>query len=62
MPSRKILALYKELGGTIITIGSDAHTQQYVGNHIEEVKAELKTMGFQYFHTFDAMKPIAHPL
>ncbi len=62
MPSRNILALYKELGGTILTIGSDAHTQQYVGNHIEEVKAELKTIGFQYFHTFDAMKPIAHSL
>lgn len=61
-PSRDILRLYHELGGTIVTIGSDAHTKQYVGNRIEDVKRELKEMGFTHFHTFEAMKPIAHEL
>lgn len=62
MPSRQILKLYHDLGGTIITIGSDAHQKQYVANQIELVKKELKDIGFTHFHTFDKMRPIAHEL
>ncbi len=61
-PSRDILRLYKELGGTIITIGSDAHQHNYVANQIEAVKQELKEMGFEHFYTFDRMQPIPHRL
>ncbi|MFV0394485.1 MAG: histidinol-phosphatase HisJ family protein, partial [Coprobacillaceae bacterium] len=41
-PSRYILNLYRELGGKIITIGSDTHEEEHVGFYIEEVKKELK--------------------
>lgn len=62
MPSRRILKLYHELGGTILTIGSDAHKEAQVGAHIKEVQEELKAMGFQYTCTFKRMKPIFHTL
>jgi histidinol-phosphatase (PHP family) len=45
-PSRDILKLYRELGGTVITIGSDAHEEKYVGHKIAYVKDELKKIGF----------------
>lgn len=62
MPSRKILKLYKDLGGKIITIGSDSHREPYVADHLKEAQSILKTMGYKYFTTFDKMKPIFHAL
>lgn len=61
-PSRDILKLYKELGGTILTIGSDSHQKEHLGAYIEETKEELKKLGFQYYCTYEKMKPIFHLL
>lgn len=61
-PSIDILKLYKELGGRIITIGSDSHKQEHLGFHIEEAKKILKELGFQYYCTYDKMNPIFHEL
>lgn len=61
-PSIDILKLYKELGGKIITIGSDSHKQEHLGFHIEEAKKILKELGFQYYCTYDKMNPIFHEL
>lgn len=61
-PSRDILQLYRDLGGTILTLGSDAHQEAYLGAHIESVKKELKALGFATFCTFERMKPIFHNL
>jgi len=61
-PSHYILNLYKKLGGEIITIGSDSHEDSHVGYRIEDVKKELKKIGFEYFCTFDKMQPIFHKL
>ena len=62
MPSGEILRLYKELGGEIITIGSDSHKPEHLGTYIEESKALLKEMGFQKFCTYEKMKPVFHEL
>lgn len=62
MPSRDILKLYKDLGGEIITIGSDSHREAYVDSHIKDVREILKSMGYKYFTTFDRMKPTFHEL
>lgn len=62
MPSGEILRLYKELGGEIITIGSDSHKPEHLGTYIEELKALLKEMGFQKFCTYEKMKPVFHEL
>ena len=62
-PCRKILHLYKDLGGRILTIGSDAHYPNYVGAHIPEVMDILRDeIGFTEICTFDQMVPSFHKL
>lgn len=61
-PSRKLLALYRDMGGELITLGSDAHSTEYLGDHIPEVKNILRDMGFKYFCTFTELKPEFHRL
>ncbi len=62
MPSNYILKKYHELGGTIITIGSDSHEQNHVGFYNDEARTLLKSIGFKQYCTFDKMKPIYHDL
>ena len=61
-PSREILKLYKELGGRIITIGSDAHSTEYLADHFDEACRILRDTGFTEIYTFERMKPICHAL
>ena len=61
-PSKAILKLYKDLGGKIITIGSDAHKTSQLGDHIKEGQLILKELGYEEFCTFDQMNPIFHKL
>lgn len=59
-PSRDILKLYRELGGTIITIGSDSHQKEHLGAYIQETMNELKALGFESYCTYQQMKPVYH--
>ena len=61
-PSIDILRLYHELGGTIITVGSDTHKPEQLGAHIEEIYEILKEIGYTHICTFDKMQPIYHTL
>ncbi len=61
-PSIEILKLYHDLGGKIITIGSDSHKKEDLAQHIESSKKVLKDIGFKYHCTFDKMQPIFHEL
>lgn len=61
-PSADILRLYRDLGGELLTIGSDTHRPGQVGGYFAESCALLKAHGFRYFCTFDAMQPTLHPL
>ena len=61
-PSRDILKLYKDLGGKIITIGSDTHQKEHLGAYIEYSRKELKKLGFEDYCTYEGMKPIFHSL
>lgn len=61
-PSRQILSLYRDLGGNILTIGSDSHKPEHLGADIEETKAYLKELGFTHFCTYEKMRPIFHEL
>jgi histidinol-phosphatase (PHP family) len=56
-PSKEILALYKSLGGEIITIGSDAHTKKYLCYHYKEAVEILSSHGFKYITTFEKRVP-----
>lgn len=59
-PSFEILKLYHELGGTIITIGTDSHKKEHLGQNIKGAARILKGIGFQHITTFDKMIPIYH--
>lgn len=61
-PSRKILELYRSLGGRILTIGSDSHKKEHLGHRIPETIQRLKEMGFHEICTFDRMQPVFHLL
>lgn len=61
-PSREICKLYLDLGGTVITIGSDSHHPEHLGKYLIEAKEELKKIGFKYYCTFENMKVKYHEL
>ena len=52
MPEEPILSLYKELGGEIVTLGSDAHRAERVGYGFSEAKDRLSRAGFARTATF----------
>lgn len=62
MPSAYILKLYRDMGGRIITIGSDSHKPEHLGAYIRETQALLKSLGYKQFCTFEHMRPIFHDL
>ena len=57
-PSRAILKRYLELGGRILTIGSDAHDTKHLGSHMARAKEMLREIGFTKFCTFNKMEPV----
>jgi histidinol-phosphatase (PHP family) len=57
-PSHEILRRYKELGGEILTIGSDAHKRDAVGRDFEPALAAAKEAGFKYLTRFENKKPV----
>lgn len=56
-PHPEILTRYKELGGEIITIGSDSHTPQDIAYSFSTVNEYLKSLGFKYYAEFRKRKP-----
>ena len=59
---RPILELFRDCGGEIVTVGSDAHTPADVGKGVREACALLKELGFSYAATYDKRKPVFHKL
>ena len=58
MPSIEIIQLYKDLGGEIITIGSDSHNADSVGANFDDARSLAKDCGFNYIYKFDKRKHI----
>lgn len=61
-PSEDILRLYRDLGGRILSIGSDSHKPEHLGAHIPMMRERLQAIGFTEFCTFDHMEPVFHKL
>lgn len=59
LPSEEYLRRFKELGGEIVTIGSDAHDTQRVGQYCKEACQMVGNI-FGYICTFADRKPIFH--
>ncbi|MGD8968136.1 MAG: histidinol-phosphatase HisJ family protein [Anaerolineae bacterium] len=51
-PSPQILRWYRELGGEILTLGSDAHSPAAVGAHIDLAMEIARGTGFEHLATF----------
>ena len=59
LPDAEYLRRFKELGGEIVTVGSDAHHADRVGQHCRETCELVKSI-FGYVCTFEGRKPQFH--
>lgn len=57
-PHPDVLKRYRELGGEIVTVGSDAHRPEHVAYDFEEAGEILKSCGFHYYAEFKERKPL----
>lgn len=58
MPCMSVIRRYIELGGEIITLGSDAHQVRRLYDRFDEAKQMLLSSGARYIATFEDMKPV----
>lgn len=56
MPTPSIIKKYRELGGNIITIGSDAHEAENIGFSFDKALAAIKKAGFDHINSFSQRK------
>ena len=61
-PAEAILKRYRELGGELLTLGSDAHTPEYLAYRFDRAGELLKDCGFRYSAVFKNRKPEFLPL
>ncbi len=61
-PKAEVLKRYLELGGELITIGSDAHKPEHLCYDFDLVPELLKGLGYTYYATFVQGKPIFEKL
>lgn len=61
-PCMGILRRYREMGGELITVGSDAHEPAHIAYSFEKAADMLKECGFSYYATFQNRLPEYHKL
>lgn len=58
VPNERILKIYKNLGGKLITIGADTHLTKDVTKGLKEGEELLKKCGFNEYYYYELRKPI----
>ncbi len=61
-PHDDLLRRYRELGGELITFGSDAHKPENLGERFPETGEKLKSLGFRYYASYKKRRPEFQPL
>ena len=61
-PSGDVLRRYRQLGGELITLGSDGHSPEAVGYGFDMAGALLRDCGFRYITVYHRRKPTFTPL
>ena len=61
-PSPVLLKRYKELGGSLLTVGSDAHSPEYQSFGFDEVAELLCDLGFREYATFEKRNMKLHAI
>jgi histidinol-phosphatase (PHP family) len=56
-PCEEILTRYRELSGKLLTIGSDAHSEKFVGYDFQKAADLLIQIGFTHYTIYRAHKP-----
>ncbi len=56
-PCTDVLKRYRELGGEIVTIGSDAHKPEQIAFAFDRAARILISCGFKYYTTFENRSP-----
>ena len=51
-PGRDVFVRYRELGGELVTLGSDAHSPETVGICFDMAGEMLKDCGFKYYAAY----------
>lgn len=51
-PSRQVLELYRDLGGRVVTVGSDSHKPEHLASYLRFAYRELAELGFEGVWTF----------
>ena len=62
MPNLCLLKRYHELGGRLVTLGSDAHCTEDLGRGIDVGMELLKAAGFTEFAIYEKRRPVMLPL
>lgn len=52
-PALRTILLYRELGGTIVTVGSDAHKPEHIGYKFAQAEETLRRAGFTETAVFE---------
>ena len=61
-PCSGILKRYRELGGEIVTVGSDAHVPEQIAHAFDRAGEILKDCGFRYYAVYEKRQPVFHKL
>lgn len=61
-PVPDILTRYREMGGELITIGSDAHVPEKIAGHFDETAGILRSLGFTHYAVYKERKPQMLPI
>ncbi len=59
LPTMDVVRRFRELGGKIVTIGSDAHDTGRVGQYVREMEQQVKEI-FGYVCSFRGREPVFH--
>jgi histidinol-phosphatase (PHP family) len=59
---KNVLLRYREMGGEIISFGSDSHYLEHVGLEFEKYAAIVKSLGFKWTAHYEKRKLVQLPL
>ncbi len=57
-PHEEILRRYRELGGELLTVGSDGHRPEEIGKEFIRAESILKACGFRYYTVYRNRRPV----
>lgn len=61
-PEKETVSRFKELGGKLVSVGSDAHYAQHIAVGIKDAMAVAKSAGFDCVTLFQKRQPVEIPI